>query len=225
MRKWIGAICVILGVACLLATVGFVVYNRWEAENAAQITQSLLENVQFAIHENKESRPSQMEGDEPDSVGENVPGEDTVQNDTPQAEASIPIEMATIKADGYDCIGILSVPILDLELPVLTDWSYTKLKKAPCLYYGSYYEKDFVIAAHNYRAHFGRLSELQAGDIVIFTDVNGVAYYYEVVLLETLPKEATMEMIASGFDLSLYTCTPGGGSRVTVRCDLKEANK
>ncbi|MBQ1279282.1 MAG: sortase, partial [Clostridia bacterium] len=120
----------------------------------------------------------------------------------------------------YDCIGILSIPALDLELPVLTDWSYAKLKKAPCHYYGSCYEKDFVIAAHNYKAHFGRLSELQVGDLVVFTDVSGTAHYYEVVILETIPKNATKEMITSGFDLSLYTCTLGGGSRITVRCTL-----
>ena len=131
-------------------------------------------------------------------------------------------KMPTVKVDGYECIGVLSIPALDLELPVLTDWSYAKLKKAPCLYYGSYFEKDFVIAAHNYKTHFGRLSELQAGDVVIFTDVSGTAHYYEVVILETLPENATKEMITSGFDLSLYTCTLGGGSRVTVRCNAAE---
>ena len=73
-------------------------------------------------------------------------------------------------------------------LPVLTDWSYAKLKKAPCHCYRTYYEKDFVIAAHNYKSHFGRLSELQASDVVVFTDVSGTAHYYEVVILETLPK-------------------------------------
>ena len=110
-------------------------------------------------------------------------------------------------------------------LPVLTDWSYAKLKKAPCHCYGTYYEKDFVIAAHNYKSHFGRLSELQASDVVVFTDVSGTAHYYEVVILETLPKNATKEMITSGFDLSLYTCTLGGGSRVTVRCNVvKDSN-
>ena len=30
------------------------------------------------------------------------------------------------------------------------------------------------------------------------------------------------EMIDSGWNLSLYTCTPGGASRVTVRCDRVE---
>lgn len=131
-------------------------------------------------------------------------------------------EMAIVQVDHYNCIGVLSIPSLNLELPVLTDWSYEKLKKAPCLYYGSYYEKNFVIAAHNYKAHFGRLSELRTGDLVVFTDVSGIAHYYETVLLETLPKNATEEMITSGFDLSLYTCTLGGGSRVTVRCKALE---
>ena len=193
MRKWMGVLCLFLGVVCILSSVGFVVYNRWEDKNAEEIAQSLLEDVQSIIEE-KITEP----------------------DDTEQ----IPTEMATVKVDGYDCIGILSVPVLDLELPVLTEWSYAKLKKAPCLYYGTYFEKDFVIAAHNYQSHFGRLSELQTGDIVFFTDVNGATYYYEVVLLETLPKEATKDMIAGGFDLSLYTCTTGGSSRVTVRCNV-----
>ena len=191
MRKWIGVICVFLGVVCLLSSVGFVAYNRWENKHAEEIAQDLLEDIQSIIEEK-------------------------------QPEQFLPEEMATVKVDGYDCIGILSVPVLDLELPVLTDWSYAKLKKAPCHYYGTYYEKDFVIAAHIYKSHFGRLSELQAGDIVVFTDINNIEHYYEVVLLETLPKNATKEMITSGFDLSLYTCTPGGSNRVTVRCNAAQ---
>jgi sortase A len=202
MRKWIGAICVFLGVACILSAIGFAAYNRWEDENAQKISRALLKDVQSVINE---PQPEQL------------PPEDTVI--LPDAPKTVPADMATVEVNGYDCIGILSVPVLDLELPVLTDWSYAKLKKAPCHYYGTYYEKDFVIAAHNYKSHFGRLSELQTGDLVIFTDVTGVVRCYEVVLLETLPKEATREMIASGFDLSLYTCTTGGASRITVRCN------
>ena len=195
MRKWIGIVCVLLGVLCILSAVGVIVYNRWEDKKAEDIAQDLLKDVQNII-------------DEP------LP-EHTLPNDTEKA----PAQMATVEVDGYDCIGILSVPVLDLELPVLTDWSYAKLKKAPCHYYGSYFEGNFVIAAHNYTAHFGRLSQLQKGDTVIFTDVSGTTHFYEVVVLETLAPSAIDEMITSGFDLSLYTCTLGGGSRVTVRCN------
>ena len=203
MGKWSGIVCVILGVLCLLGAVGLLAYNRWERENAAQTSQTLLDDVQQAMETGAISEPA----------SEGV---------TQDVEENLLAEMATVKVEGDDCIGVLSVPVLELELPVLTDWSYKKLKKAPCLYYGSCYETDFVIAAHNYQSHFGRLSQLQAGDLVVFTDVYGTAHYYEVVLLETLPKEATEEMITSGFDLSLYTCTPGGGSRVTVRCNRME---
>ncbi|MBR0447648.1 MAG: sortase [Clostridia bacterium] len=188
MRKWIGVVCVCLGIVCLLSAIGFVAYNRWENQNAEKMAGTLLEDVQS-------------------QTDENIP-------------ATVGGEMPTVKVGDYDSIGILSIPVLDVELPVLTDWNYAKLKKAPCLYYGSYYEKNFVIAAHNYPAHFGRLSELQAGDLVVFTDVSGKSRAYEVVLVETLPPNATEEMITAGFDLSLYTCTRGGGSRVTVRCNL-----
>lgn len=205
MSKRIGAICVFLGICCLITALSLVVYNRFEEKNAEKVSRSILADVQCMIEEPFIELSPQYE------FG-------SVHNDA----ENIPLEMATVEVDGYDCIGILSVPVLNLELPVLTDWSYSKLKKAPCHYYGTYYEKNFVISAHNYKSHFGRLSELQSGDMVSFTDVNGNAFYYNVVLLETLPKEATKEMITSDFDLSLYTCTPGGSGRVTVRCNLAD---
>ena len=189
MRKKIGISCVILGVICLLTAIGFVLYNRYEEKNGETTSQELLQNVQTTIQEANQTEPVQTT-----------------------------YKILTVPVGEYESIGILSIPVLELELPVLTDWSYQKLKKAPCHYYGSYYETDFVIAAHNYNSHFGRLSQLQAGDLVLFTDVTGHIHCYEVVLLETLIPTATEEMITSGFDLSLYTCTPGGSNRVTVRC-------
>ena len=209
MRKRIGFACIAMGIVCLLTAIGFVIYNGYEARYGEKNSQELLQNIQDRIQKAEQTEQTQP-GDLP---AETIPEND--QEDTSRL-------MQTVPVGEYDSIGILSIPVLELDLPVLTDWSYTKLKKAPCLYYGTCYGSDFVIAAHNYKAHFGRLSELQPGDLVIFTDVNGVVYCYEVVLVETLPKEATREMITSGFGLSLYTCTPGGGSRVTVRCNLKE---
>ena len=201
MRKGIGIGCIALGMICLLISIGFVVYNRYEASHGEKISQMLLHNLQTSIDAANQS--------------ENTPEETTVQS----IQEYKTREMMTIPVGNYDSIGILSIPVLELELPVLADWSYEKLKNAPCHYYGSCYESDFVIAAHNYPAHFGRLSQLQAGDLVVFTDAAGTMHCYEVVLLETLAATATEAMITSGFDLSLYTCTQGGGSRVTVRCN------
>ena len=205
MRKVFGICCIILGICCLIASVGFIVYNHWEEEHAQNASKNILQDVQESIldHTSEESAP-----------------EDSDRNATVGISMDIPKEMLTTQVDGHDCIGVLSIPVLELELPVLTDWSYAKLKIAPCHYFGSCFEKDFVIAAHNYQSHFGRLPALQPKDLILFTDISGTVYCYEVVLLETLPANATEEMITSGFDLSLYTCTPGGASRVTVRCNL-----
>ncbi|MBQ1264554.1 MAG: sortase [Oscillospiraceae bacterium] len=195
MRK-VGVLCIIVGFLCLMASGGWVVYNRLEAKSAETAASVLLQDVheQIAVSAEEQSAEAQS------------------------AEEPLSQQALTTQVSEYECVGILSIPALGLELPVLADWSYEKLKIAPCVYYGTYQEKNFVIAAHNYEGHFKRLSQLQEKDLIFFTDVSGGEHIYEVVLLETLPGDATEEMITAGFDLSLYTCTPGGASRVTVRC-------
>lgn len=210
MRRIFGVCCIILGICCLISSLGLIAYNHREEEKAQNASKNILQHVQGNIRDNTQKENNSEKNDRDESV---------------EILVDIPQEMLTTQVDGYGCIGVLSIPVLELELPVLTDWSYAKLKIAPCHYFGSYYEKDFVIAAHNYQSHFGRLSELQPKDLILFTDISGAVYCYEVVLLETLPGNATEEMITSGFDLSLYTCTPGGASRVTVRCNTVKAVK
>lgn len=128
-------------------------------------------------------------------------------------------EMKIVIIDGYGYVGYLSVPDLDLELPVMAECDYDRLKISPCRYYGSVKTDDMVIAAHNYTRHFGRLSRLKAGSSIVFTDMDGNMYSYKVSNIETLSPTATAEMILSEWDLTLYTCTYGGASRITVRCE------
>ena len=132
------------------------------------------------------------------------------------------MEMPTVQLDGYEYIGILRIQALSLELPVMSEWSYSALKIAPCRYAGSAYSGDLVIAAHNYSSHFGQIKRLSSGDELSFTDVNGNVFYYTVAEIETLSPFATEEMTSSGWDLTLFTCTVGGASRVTVRCEKVE---
>ena len=219
MRKILGVMCVLTGILCLMAAAGLVINNQNEAEQAAQFSGDILVEVQNVIQQSPTASVLEIEPAEtvslklPQEQSPDLQAEEEIAEPDPELQ-----EMVTIQVDGVDCIGILSIPVLRLELPVLSDWSYEKLKMAPCVYYGSCFEPDFVIAGHNYQGHFYNLSQLRPKDLVFFTDASGNVYQYEVVLLETLSPEATEAMITSGFDLSLYTCTPGGGNRVTVRC-------
>ena len=128
-------------------------------------------------------------------------------------------EMPTVEVDGNEYIGTLDIPALELSLPVMSDWSYPQLKIAPCRYAGTAYKSGFVIAGHNYRRHFGPLSQLTAGDRVTFTDVDGNVFYYRVAEIQILEPTAIEDMTTSAWALSLFTCTLGGQTRLTVRCD------
>ena len=146
-------------------------------------------------------------------------------------EVSIPVEyipdyilnpnmdMPEKTVDGGNYIATLSIPSLDLELPVNTEWNYTNLKTAPCRYCGSAYTSDLVVCAHNYDIHFGSIKYLNVGDSVILTDMDGNEFRYEVIETETLDPYAIDEMKTGDWDLTLFTCTIGGASRVTVRCE------
>lgn len=143
-----------------------------------------------------------------------------LQNEIPnnKTNPNMDSEMPTLQIDGYDYIGFLSIPSLSLELPVMDSWDYTKLKTAPCHYYGSYKTNNLVIAGHNYQNHFGGLKDLDVDSDVYFTDATGNIHAYKVVAIEVLKPNDTLQMVDSEFDLTLYTCTYSGSERVTVRC-------
>lgn len=129
-------------------------------------------------------------------------------------------QMEVLNIDGYDIIGQLYVPDAEINLAVISEWSYPNLKVSPCRYSGTPDDK-MILLAHNYDTHFGRLNMLEPGDSVYFMDVEGTAYTYEVLRTEEWNTNQ-LEQILGGedWDLTLFTCTYGGKSRVVVRCSL-----
>lgn len=128
-------------------------------------------------------------------------------------------EMKTITINNYDYIGTINIPALNLELPIMSDCDYTRLDIAPCRYYGNIYTDDLIICGHSYKTHFKYLDRLKQKDIIIFTDIDGNDYIYEVLEIEILSPTSVSEMIDNDFDLTLYTCTDDGRNRITVRCN------
>lgn len=128
------------------------------------------------------------------------------------------MEMPVVIVEERAYVGMIEIPVLGLALPVLDDWNYPALKVAPCRYEGSAYTGDLIVMAHNYDSHFGKLRQLQPEDEVRFTDMAGNVFTYRVMELETLPGSAVEDMSEGQWDLTLFTCTYGGQSRVTIRC-------
>lgn len=200
MRNRKGTVWINLGLLLVAAALFLAAYNASEARQAEQQSSAVITQLAEAL-----PSPTEASGQTADTVPSAV---------LPESEKEMPVK--TI--NGQDYIGVLTIPALELELPVISQWSYPRLKIAPCRYSGSVYRDDLIIAAHNYSTHFGRLRELRLGERIMFTDMEENTITYEVSCLETLMPTETEEMENGDWDLTLFTCTLGGQSRVTVRC-------
>ena len=192
-----GVICVLLGVVLLLAALGLYGYNRWEDAQAGAEAQTVVQDLQEKVVEQTQSAAS-------------APAIDT---------SSLDPELPVVELDGYEYVGTVSIPAIGIDLPVMSEWSYPRLKIAPCRQFGSSRTDDLVIAAHNYESHFGKLTSLTAGDSVTFTDMDGIVNEYVVNKVEVLDPHSVEEVEHSGYALVLYTCTYGGKTRIVVFCD------
>lgn len=159
-----------------------------------------------------------LAGQEAESLLSEVESAIEVQPTKPSLDPELP----TQKINGYDYVGYIEIPGLELKLPVMADWDYNRLQISPCRQLGSSRTDDLVIAAHNYSKHFGRLKKLNEGDSVIFTDMEGIVNNYSVVKVNTVNPYDVDTVLNSEYDLVLYTCTPGGRTRVTVFCSRTE---
>ena len=218
MRK--GSLWIIIGLLLIAAALGLTLYNVFDSQRAGRASDKALSAL-----------ASQIKTVSADSVDrpQNVTAAETVPGETGAFPAAEPVEipdyvlvpdkkMPEELIDGDFYIGILSIPAIDRELPIISSWNYTKLKTAPCRYTGSAYLDNMTICAHNFSRHFGQIGTLALGDTVIFTDVDGNVFTYQVAEIETLQPTAIDQMTESPWDLTLFTCTLGGRTRVTVRC-------
>lgn len=141
---------------------------------------------------------------------ENAPKDETYEEDENGEK--------TVIVDGEKYIGVISIPSLEISLPVQHGWSLAKLKNSPCLYSGNVYDGTAVICAHNYQSHFGALKYASVGDKVYFTDVAGLTYAYKIISLQRIGGYDVEAMKNNdGWDMTLFTCTYSGRERITVR--------
>ena len=201
MRNKLSVTCMLLGTLLIAGALLLFLHNQKEVDQAAQSSSSTLVQLVEIMEATAPSEPA--------------PVIQLPEASEPQEEE----QMHELYVNDLPCIGYLTIPKLELALPILSTWDYDLLQLAPCRYHGSVAGNDLVLMAHNYQSHFGRISSLETGDHLFFTDVNGTTTEYAVVAQEILSPSAMEEMVSGDFDLTLFTCTYGGQSRITVYCD------
>jgi len=195
MKKWFPRLLIIIGIAVLLLAVGLKIYDLANDYSAGRNSQLLLEQMQQNTALSKTEEPVTDPSEEPSET---------------QAQPEL----------SYNVIGILEIPSLKLELPVLSECTPSLLKVSVCRYMGGAEDgaERLVVAGHNYKSHFGTISQLEIGAEVRFTGLSGVEYSYEVTEITVIAANDLKTLESGEWDIALFTCNFGGTKRILVRC-------
>lgn len=198
-----GSVLIGCGALLMIAALCLSGYNLWDEARASRSVTAVTEQVSTQQNINQENQVA-----EPEEI--------------PIYELNPEMEMPVETVGNWDYVGTVAFPQRGIELAVISQWSYPALRAAPCRYSGSAYMGDLILSAHNYNSHFGCLLNMSVGEQISFTDMDGNVFLYEAVEIETLGPSDVEELEAGEWDLTLFTCTIGGQSRVTVRCEEVE---
>ena len=218
-KKRKGGFLITLGLLTIIAALGLVGYNVWDAKRAEDASKEIVDQLDAILPAERKLPEEPMIEEAP-----------TREEEAKEEEKKYP-PMPVVEIDGYYYIGELDIPDLGLHLPVMAEWDMDRLKISPCHYSGSYYSNDLVVLAHNYARHFSLIKWIDIGAEIYFTNVEGVVYQYQVSNRVTLEPAQVSEMIknqnntkgeeaetAEDWDLTLFTCNTGGSTRCAVRC-------
>ena len=208
MKNSKGVSFIAIGLLLILGAVILTGYNVYDAKRAEKAAQIAVSEMNEYLSEKREEVENYTRYEEVEFI--------------PDYVLYPEMEMPVKDIDGGKYVGVIEIPSLNVSLPVMSEMTNSNLKISPCRYAGTAYLDGFVIGAHNYRSHFADLKLLQNGDRIIFHDNAGNTFNYMVLFTENLEPAQVEEMKTDEWSLTLFTCTPGGQYRVTVRCEKIE---
>lgn len=128
---------------------------------------------------------------------------------------------ATHTVDGkqYTVVGILNIPTLNIEYPILSETSTQLLKVSLTKYWGANPNEvgNMVVVGHNYKNNkfFSNLSKIQLGEIVKITDLSGKTLDYKVYdtyVIDPYDNACTSQLTDGKTEITLITCHYENGS-------------
>lgn len=233
-KKGRGILLIVLGLVLVMAGAGLHILHEQQDALAGRNSAQLLEALSFELQLNDSFGGSQAaaeptepaETSEPEKVAPNkppivtadpVPPEETVEAEDPMETDAMPVRTLA----GYDLIGIIRVPSVKIELPVLHDWSYSLLNIAPCRYSGSLEQGNLILLGHSYKSQLEPIEKAKPGDSVELVDMNGRSHRFTIDSVDIIPGTA-VDQLASEHPLIIFTCTRDSAHRIVVRCHRVE---
>lgn len=217
-KKFRGWLCIIMGVVMLVAAGSIYLIQEQQDKLAGKNSEILLEKMReeilygYGTNVHPVSTPVPTETPEVEVEPSPAPEEEIL------PEESAAPEMPVMELYGYELMGILTAPSVEVELPILGEWNYELLQIAPCRYSGSIAGEDLILLGHNFKSHFDSLKNIAVDDPVEFLSADGELHKYTVAEIELLHKTDVDKLERDEYALTFFTCTRGGEHRLVIRC-------
>ena len=201
---------------CLLSS--YYIYAEYDRNRSEEVSQVLLSEVK------SDSTTKSPTNNEPIIIVLSEAEAEKADVDTNTINNSVTIGDIT-----YSTEAIITIPKIGITYPVLSETSDELLEISVNRYWP---EQDkmkpnevgnYCIVGHNYRngKMFGRLNELENGDIVQLEDLTGRTIEYKVYdkyVVEPTDTSCTSQLTKGRKELTLITCTNYGTQRLVVKC-------
>ena len=197
----------------------YYIYAEYDRNKSEQVSQAVLSEVR-----NEDNTIKKSSVNDPIIIV-------LSENETEEIEEEVNeiVKDTQIGDKTYSTEAIITIPKIDISYPVLSESSDELLEISVNRYWP---EKDkmnpndvgnYCIVGHNYRngKMFGRLHELENGDIVELEDMTGRKLKYEVYykyIVEPTDTKCTSQLTNGRRELTLITCTNYGTQRLVVKC-------
>lgn len=213
----------ILSVFLLCVLSSYAIYAEYDRNKSEQVSQEILAGITF-------SPETEIIEEEVTVVILNaIPEEEEIaQTQTVQTEVAIdvPEEQKSVASDGteYYTIGVVNIPSIDVNYPILSTYSDALLKIAPCKFHGPNPNEvgNLCIAGHNYRnsKFFSKVPDMELGDTIEITDLGGNTITYSVYdkfIVNPDELECTSQLTGGKREITLITCTDDNKQRHIIK--------
>ena len=213
----------VLSVFLLCVLSSYAIYAEYDRNKSEQISQEILDDIEY------QDTVQTVEEEVTVIVLNAIPEEEQIaqtQLIEKQVLVDVPEEQKSTASDGtvYYTIGVINIPSIKVNYPILSTYSDALLKIAPCKFHGPNPNEvgNLCIAGHNYKnsKFFSKISKLKSGDKIEITDLGGNTVIYSVYdkfIVNPNELECTSQLTEGRKELTLITCTNDNKRRYIIK--------
>lgn len=133
-------------------------------------------------------------------------------------------EKIITKYKGYDIVGIIEIPKINIEYPIINQTSDEAMALSITKFWGNNVNDigNFTMAGHNYfdGTMFSNTNKLNIGDTIKMTDLDGKTIEYKVFDKYTIDPndvKCVQSVEENTREITLITCINGRNNRLVVK--------